>query len=435
MNILKKINKFFIIITSMLVVFPMLVHAQGYSRFKCSLVAEEIIKLEKPIFGGTLKWKRSVLQAEEALGQDRLVKIFKDEDGMIIVGEHKTFEKYATFLQIIQTDYNGKILDTKLRNLNTIGKIVDAVYHNGRITVLIENLKKGGNRHAEIRVYSKSGKIIQSKTYKDDRHIVIPSAMVVGKDDDLYLATQYQKKNNPKHVSTVLYKLNSDKSISWKRSYLPSTPSKVHEIVARRNGGFVIAGEVAVSGGQNRQRIGGWLMVLSSQGGMEWQRAYPRGYNSRLSFVRETANGQFFTAGTAYPSDKGKSAAWVMTNYANSNPIWQKYYRSDISYEVSGFDLSDKNFAMVLLQGKPKKYDAGSHTRILDISSLGYIISDHAYIEANGVEQSRLGYFKDLHYGRFILGSAQMPSYKGNDNILDGWIASLYPMREDDLCR
>ena len=176
-------------------------------------------------------------------------------------------------------------------------------------------------------------------------------------------------------------------------------------------------------------------MVLSAQGGMEWQRAYPRGHSSRLSFVRETKNGQLFTAGTAYPSNKGKPAAWVMTNYANSNPIWQKYYRGDASYEVSGFDLSEDNYAMILLQGTPKKYDGANHVRILDISSLGYVISDHSYIEANGVERSRLGYFKELHLGRYVLGSAQMPSYKGNDNILDGWIASLYPMREDDQCR
>ncbi len=62
----------------------------------------------------------------------------------------------------------------------------------------------------------------------------------------------------------MLYKLNPNKSIAWKRSYLPSTPSKVHEIISRSNGGFLIAGEVAVTGGRDTQRIGGWLMALSA---------------------------------------------------------------------------------------------------------------------------------------------------------------------------
>ncbi|MGB1077842.1 MAG: hypothetical protein ACPG05_06000, partial [Bdellovibrionales bacterium] len=76
-----------------------------------------------------------------------------------------------------------------------------------------------------------------------------------------------------------------------------------------------------------------------------------------------------------------------------------------------------------------------NHARVLDLSSLGHTLNDHSYIEGNGVEASSLGYFEDKNIGRYILGAAQMPSHKGNDHILDGWVASLYPLRKSYKCQ
>ncbi len=418
-------------------------HAQGRSGSndkECMLVSEKIINLETPAYGGSMKWKRTIAQAETQLGHDRLIRIFDDKKRFLVIGEHKSPDTGATGIQIITMDFNGQILETVQKDLSTLGRIIDVIHHDERLYVLLEKLSTGSDeRHAQLNVYSEDGKILQSKTYKDDRHVVIPAAMVIDDRGDLYIATQYKRKGGDPakniYASSVLYKLKPNKEIEWKRSLLPSTASKIHKIITRKGGGFIVAGEVAVTGGRNRNRVGGWLMALSAQGGMEWQRAYPRGYNARLNYVEENDKGIIFAAGTAYPVGQEAGAAWVMTNYANSNPIWQSFFRGPYDYKTLGFSVNENSQASVVLQGEPVDMGGLPHVRVLDLSQLGYVQSDHSYIEGNGVLGSAYHSFSDNNLGRYIMGSAQMPSSGENNHILDGWIASLNPFRKRDKCQ
>lgn len=412
--------------------------ALAQSNSRCMLTAEKIVNLGKPTFGGAMKWKRTISQEEEKIGKVSLIRLFDRVDDFLVIGERHDKKTYATSMQIKLMDFNGKILSSLERDLKTKGRIIEVLHQNKKIVLLLEKLVKDGKRHAEIRIYTEDGKLLQSKTYKDERFVIVPSALVTGKDGMFYMATQHQQKNNVLGVSSVIYKLDKSLRIVWKRSFLPTTPSRIHAIKLRRNGGFIVAGEIAVPGGKNRQRIGGWLMALSSQGGMEWQREYPRGFNSRLNFVYESEKGHIFSAGTAEPSGDGARSVWVMTNYANSNPIWQRYFTGPYDYNVAGFHVVEPYFSSVLLQGTPVKKIGVSHVRLLDLSSLGRVLNDRSYVEGGGVEGSSLVAFEGATQKaleRYILGNAQMPSSEGQDPILDGWIASIYKSRRDDPCQ
>ncbi|MBL4589607.1 MAG: hypothetical protein JKY11_05975 [Alphaproteobacteria bacterium] len=409
-------------------------HAQS-SRPECQMNPEKVIKLGMPVFGGYLKWKRSIAQPEDALGQDRLIRVFDNIDNFVVIGEHKSADTNATFIQVIQMDYNGLVLGSVQKDLKTFGRIIDVINHDDKIIVLLEKMAGDGVRHTEIKVFSEKGEAIRSKILKTDTHVIMPSAITVGTDGALYVATQHKHKKQFRDVYSVLYKLNDKMKVMWKRSFLPSTPTRIHALITRADGGFLAAGEIAVPGGRKRQRIGGWLMALSEQGGMEWQRSYPRGYNSRLNFIHETKNKFIFTAGTAYPSGDGNASAWIMTNNANSNPVWQRYFSGKYAYKSIGLQVSDDEQTTLVLQGTPVKNAGANHVRLLSLSQLGYVMNDRSYIEGAGVEGHGIVSFKNPTLGRYIIGSAEMPSTEDNNHILDGWIASIHKARKNNLCR
>ncbi len=409
--------------------------AQGMSP-KCRLVPEKIVTLGVPVFGGSLKWKRVLLQTEENLGQTHLLKLVKKEDGFLVLGEHISNQSGQRSLQIIPMDFNGKFSDASLKNIKISGRVVDVLAHKDQFIVLLE---KEAEKHAEIRIYTHKGQLVRSKTFKTKLHIIHPGAIAVGQEGAVYLATQYEHKKQISERHSVVYKLNTKLGETWKRSFLPSTPTKIHALHLRKGGGFLVAGEIAVSGGQNRQRMGGWLMALSDFGGMEWQRAYPRGHNASLSFVHETPQGHIFTAGMASPlkdnGDNQDSAAWIMTNYANSNPIWQRYFKGSYAYKTVDVEMSDNNQATLVMQGIPTQKGGVSHVRVIDLSQLGEIVTDRAYLEGSGVEGRGIISFEDKGLGRYLIGATEMPSTQEEGRVLDGWIASINHARKISQCQ
>ena len=138
-------------------------HAQGRSGSndkECMLVPEKIINLETPAYGGSMKWKRTIAQAETQLGHDRLIRIFDDKKRFLVIGEHKSPDTGATGIQIITMDFNGQILETVQRDLSTLGRIIDVIHHDERLYVLLEKLSTGSDeRHAQLNVYSEDGMI------------------------------------------------------------------------------------------------------------------------------------------------------------------------------------------------------------------------------------------------------------------------------------
>ncbi|MGB1077535.1 MAG: hypothetical protein ACPG05_04440, partial [Bdellovibrionales bacterium] len=110
MMVKQTINKFLITCVTMVTVSAVSPAFSQSVKPECILTPEAIVDLGTPVFGGALKWKRTVAQDEDKLGQDRLIEIFDEGEGFLVVGEHKEPKTSASSLQLVTMDYNGKVL-------------------------------------------------------------------------------------------------------------------------------------------------------------------------------------------------------------------------------------------------------------------------------------------------------------------------------------
>jgi hypothetical protein len=85
-----------------------------------------------------------------------------------------------------------------------------------------------------------------------------------------------------------------------------------------------------------------------------WQRPYPRGRESALSFAQDLLDRYIVTAGMTIPAGGGASAGWVMLVDRITGDIgWQRYYRGAHAYQVRDLMVAKDGMMTVMLNGQP----------------------------------------------------------------------------------
>lgn len=130
----------------------------------------------------------------------------------------------------------------------------------------------------------------------------------------------------------------------------PGTEDMFRGITEASDGGYIFVGETDSFGAGSNDA---WLLRLSEEGEVEWQRTYGGGSGDTGRVVRTTPDGGYIVAGQTHSFSSGSSDFWLIKFDSDDNIEWQKTYggpKSDIAhaldltsdggYVVAGFTTS-----------------------------------------------------------------------------------------------
>ena len=158
-------------------------------------------------------------------------------------------------------------------------------------------------------------------------------------------------------------------------------------------------------------------MKVDEEGGIVWQRQYPRGIGAHLAKAVEMPDGSILTIGDALPGEENPlKAAWVMNVAAdNGELIWQRYLTGSLDYSAQDVLINKDGLISVAVnansvdgQMDKEGMDKSQHfTRLVTFNPRGVIFDSLAYFEGDKAQVQRmiLGPSRE----RIMIGSALVP--------------------------
>ena len=177
----------------------------------------------------------------------------------------------------------------------------------------------------------------------------------------------------------LILKLSSDGEIEWQKTYGGSEQEEAHSIQQTSDGGYIVAGtssNLGEWGDTSIQYI--WILKLSSEGDIEWQKTYGGNWGDSVSFIQQTGEGGYIVAGTTNYSGAGQDDIWIFKLSSEGEIEWQKTYGGTSYDEAHSVQLT--NDGGYIVAGKTESFGAGGDDIwILKLSSEGDIDWQKAY--------------------------------------------------------
>jgi uncharacterized delta-60 repeat protein len=120
----------------------------------------------------------------------------------------------------------------------------------------------------------------------------------------------------------LILKLSSDGDIEWQKTYGGSKGDSASSIQQRDDGGYIVAGMIQFS--SNDPVF--WILELSSVGDIEWQKAYGRSEDEQANSFLQTSDGGYIVAGRTKPFGFFVSDVWILKLSSDGDIEWQKTY-------------------------------------------------------------------------------------------------------------
>ncbi len=180
--------------------------------------------------------------------------------------------------------------------------------------------------------------------------------------------------------------------------------------------GYIVANGPSGAGGGD---LG--LLRLNLDGTMVWQKLYhSSGGAGHVKTVRQTSDGGFVLAGTAYP-ETGTDDFWVLRLNPDGSLLWSKTFGNSYVYEVDAAysieETSDNGFVVV---GSTKSYGAGNEDFwVIKLDTGGTVAWQRTYGGANADTAYSVHETAD---GGFVVAGTTQSFGAGNE---DAWVLRL----------
>jgi len=141
--------------------------------------------------------------------------------------------------------------------------------------------------------------------------------------DEGYIVAAYTYSFVTYSTEGWILKLDSNGVIEWQRTYGASGHSQIEDemdhfcsIQQIDDGGYIVGGVTRSFGaGENDA----WLLKLSSNGAIEWQRTYGSSESESANFVQQTADGGYVAVGYTKSYEAGANDFLVLRLYSDGN--------------------------------------------------------------------------------------------------------------------
>jgi len=182
-------------------------------------------------------------------------------------------------------------------------------------------------------------------------------------DGGYVIAGQHSDANSSGNYDFLIVKTDGEGNVEWQKILGGTGYETAHGIHPTPDGGYIVAGESNSDDGDaipGKGMMDFWVLKLSSEGTIEWQKKLGGTLNDGCWSIQLTADGGYALAGVTESNDidvtgnHGMNDYWLVKLNANGNIVWQKTYGGtsidygivmavapDGGYVLSGFAFSN----------------------------------------------------------------------------------------------
>jgi hypothetical protein len=121
-----------------------------------------------------------------------------------------------------------------------------------------------------------------------------------------------------------LLKLDGDLNVQWQNRYGGPLHDYLSSMKQVSDGGYILVGRTSSFG--TNYTYDGWILKLTGNGNIEWQKTYGGAANDILISVEQTADGGYIAAGRTDSFGSGIGGAWLLKLDATGVITWQRAY-------------------------------------------------------------------------------------------------------------
>ena len=141
-----------------------------------------------------------------------------------------------------------------------------------------------------------------------------------------------------------IVKLSTEGELEWQKSYGGNGSDMANSIIQTRDGGYIVAGNSDSNDGDLTLPKGStdyWIVKLSLDGELEWQKSYGGSQEDVANSIIQTSDGGYIVAGKSNSADgditdpRGLYDYWIVKLSTDGELEWQKSYGSFISDDPS----------------------------------------------------------------------------------------------------
>jgi uncharacterized delta-60 repeat protein len=142
-----------------------------------------------------------------------------------------------------------------------------------------------------------------------------------------------------------ILKLNSDGSVCWEKAYGGGTEDELTDICQTNDGGYIVVGTARSIGSAKSDII---ILRLASNGTVQWTRAVHDADITLAHSVKETSDGGFVVAGTKYGFNSIYGDWYILRLSSDGSIVWQKTYSGPYyDFAASVAQTNDKGYLVV----------------------------------------------------------------------------------------
>ena len=151
------------------------------------------------------------------------------------------------------------------------------------------------------------------------------------------------------HFDAWLIKISSNGTIQWQKCYGSTGSESAESVIQTSDGGYVFSGDCQVNNGDVTGNHGNediWCVKVNSTGKLQWQKSFGGTGDDRSYKINATNDGGYIIAGytVSFNGDvvgnHGNTDAWILKISSTGTLQWQKCYGGLNREEAQGISLT-----------------------------------------------------------------------------------------------
>jgi hypothetical protein len=301
-----------------------------------------------------------------------------NDGGYIVVGETSSFGTEGEDIWVLKLTSDGEIewqktyggsesgTDPSIQQTNDGGYIVAGEIEFGAVVYDFWILK-----------LSSAGDVEWQKTYGGDKSD--SASFIQQRDDGGYIVVGHTESFGAGWDDIWILMISPAGNIERQKTYGGSKNEEANSFQQTNDGGYIIAG---ITGSFGAGDADFWILKLSSDGDIEWQKTYGESEREWASSIQQTIDGGYIVAGWTNSTGAGGDGIWILKLFPNGDIEWQKTYEGSDSYSASSIKQTIDGGYIV---GGSAYFGGGyppcddSNSLILKLSSTGDIEWQNTY--------------------------------------------------------
>jgi len=276
------------------------------------------------------------------------------DGGFIVTGWTYSYGSGLTESWVLKLDSNGNIIWQKTYGGSSYDtpRSIRQTVDGGYIVAGFTRSSGAGSNDYWILKLSSTGNIEWQKTYggsdaehansirqtADGGYIVVGNTYSFGAgSDDIWVL-----------------KLYSTGNIEWQKTYGASGSDYAYCVQQTIDGGYIIAGDTTSFGAGS---VDIWILKLSSTGNIEWQKTYGGAGTDCPWSIQQTSDEGYIISSWTYSFGVQMDDGWILKLSSNGNIEWEKTYGGS-SYDSARFVL-EVDDGSYIAAGFTDSYTAG----------------------------------------------------------------------------